>query len=34
MARQMIHRTLERPDLRRSEKAGVLGENAKGFFGL
>jgi predicted TIM-barrel fold metal-dependent hydrolase len=31
-ARQMIHETVERPDLSHAEKAAVLGENAKRFF--
>jgi predicted TIM-barrel fold metal-dependent hydrolase len=33
-AKQMIHETLERPDMSHAEKAGVLGENAKRFFRL
>lgn len=31
-ARQMIHETIERPDLTHDEKAKVLGLNAKKFF--
>ena len=31
-AKQMIHDTVERPDLTHSEKAAVLGGNAKRFF--
>ena len=31
-AKQMIHETIERPDLTHAEKAVVLGENAKRFF--
>jgi predicted TIM-barrel fold metal-dependent hydrolase len=31
-AKQMIHETIERPDLTHGEKAAVLGENAKRFF--
>jgi predicted TIM-barrel fold metal-dependent hydrolase len=33
-AKQMIHETLERPDMSHTEKAAVLGENAKRFFRL
>jgi hypothetical protein len=33
-AKQMIHETVERADLSRTEKAAVLGENAKRFFRL
>jgi predicted TIM-barrel fold metal-dependent hydrolase len=33
-AKQMIHETVERPDLTHAEKAAVLGENAKRFFRL
>jgi hypothetical protein len=29
---QMIHDTVERPDLTHAEKAAVLGDNAKRFF--
>ena len=31
-AKQMIHETIERPDLSHDEKAKVLGLNAKRFF--
>ncbi|MBI2182815.1 MAG: hypothetical protein HYU31_18610 [Deltaproteobacteria bacterium] len=31
-AKQMIHETIERPDLTHAEKTAVLGENAKRFF--
>jgi uncharacterized protein len=33
-AKEMIHDTVERPDLTHAEKAAVLGENAKRFFRL
>jgi uncharacterized protein len=33
-AKQMIHETLERPELSLGEKGAVLGENAKRFFSL
>jgi predicted TIM-barrel fold metal-dependent hydrolase len=33
-AKQMIHETVERPDLTYTDKAAVLGENAKRFFRL
>jgi hypothetical protein len=32
--KQMIHGTLERPDMTASEKAAILGENVKRFFRL
>ena len=33
-AKQMIHETIERPDLTHAEQAAVLGEKAKRFFRL
>jgi predicted TIM-barrel fold metal-dependent hydrolase len=33
-AKQMIHETIERPDMTHAEKALVLGDNARRFFRL